>query len=48
MPPMMFFDMAPLRVALCFLGAINTMYRLFEEGFELDGREFLSVYSDLN
>jgi len=32
----------------CFLGAICTRERLFEESFELDRKETLSVDSDLN
>ena len=33
---------------VCFLGAIDTRERLFVEDFKLDGKEILSMNSDLN
>ena len=42
------FDVALLRAMICFLGPSVPGKRLYEKGFELDGRGILSVDSDIN
>ena len=42
-PPVTLFDVMPLRLTVCFLGAKVLWKRLFKKGFGLDDREILSV-----
>ena len=51
MPPMTLmalpFDVEPLRVKVCFFGAIDAMEEALRKGFGMDEREILSVNLDL-
>jgi len=42
------FDMAPLRVTICFLRTIDAIKEAFEEGFIVFGRKILSVGTQIS